>query len=647
MKHYLASAFGVAIILLLIIGLQPAKGQVWGDFQPRVITTLNTPYVDINNQGAIAINPSNFQNIDNGLTNRDNGYYKLIFQPGWNFSFEFDGQVYTELYICINGFITFTKPPTVFTTDPNRLFSSDNDLPWNVIAPFWGDHFLRIQQEVISGFRQGSISYLYNSTEQCLTIQWHNLNVNYPIYNSDGIQVDVNKESYADFQVKLYKSTIPYTEQGNIQFCYGQATGLNVHVQGSSIGLRGESGDFINGLVYEGNPYSLYYTQNKVSRILTDRWQPSGASDRRIEFDVVPRFYVENLNDPYLSWGDGDADLSQGYGQKHYGLPQNRFVSINDVLTIMRSISTWTPLDPVRRRQAYHADVNHNGRYYYEVNGTRTNIPFRDSLYTDNIQQPTANINAPSPKSVRYEANEYDAALILHYISGRLTGLPWRIDSIPMHGKIFGLDYANSLKFGKVISLENGVYQVPVFLNGYASGPIGAKFDINGKVLNIVNLTNDDQFMITSGDNTVVIAGDGDYDYTLPLFNLTFSASSNELTVKNLRFNDIECGAFTLNLSGVEETNDLQVMLQNAPNPFFGKTVISFNVIEAGNYTLSIYDVSGNKVKTLVNNSLTPGAYTYNWDATDEAGNSIENGMYIYRLTSDGISISKKLVLSK
>jgi hypothetical protein len=648
MKRYLASAFGVAIFFLLAFGLQPLKGQVWGDFEKQVVIVPNAPYVDIDNMGSLPINPSYFIAPDNGLTDRDDGYYILNFQPSWNFQFEFDGQVYDKVWVSTNGFITFTAPPLYKTKDPNRLFTANADLPWNVVAPFWGDHYLRIQQEVINGFRQGSISYLYDNTEGCLTIQWHNLNVNYPIYDNEGIYKEPNKESYADFQVKLYKSVIAYTAQGKIQFCYGQATGLNVKVQGSSIGLRGESGDFVNGLVYEGNPYGLYYTQNKVSTILTDRWQPSGGTEKRIQFNVIPRFYVENILDPYLSWGDGDADLSQGIGQKHYTMPQMRYVTINDVLTIMRSQSTWLPLDPVRRRQGYHGDVNHNGRYYYEPDGKRTNIPYRDSLYTDHIQVPAAGINAPSPKSVRYEANEYDAALILHYISGRLTGLPWLIDSVPMHGKISDLEYANALRFGKVTSLDNDLYQVPVYLNGYFQGPIGSKFELNGKVINVENLCNDNQnLQITNGNNIVVIAGDGSFDCTLPIFNLTFEASSNQLQINNMRFNDKECPGLNLSLTGIEETNDLSLMLQNAPNPFFGKTVISFNVIEAGNYTLTVYDLSGNRVKSLVNNSLTPGSYTFNWDGTDETGNSLESGMYIYRLIGDGISISKKLVISK
>lgn len=646
MKHYLASAFGVAIIFILMIGLQPLKGQVWGDFQPRVIIIPNTPYVDIDNLGSTTISPSAFYNAGalGNVNDRDDGYYHLTFPSG--FTFEFNGTPYTDAYICINGFITFTTPPAAPTKDPNRLFSANADLPWNVIAPFWGDHFLRIQQEVINGFRQGSISYLWEPDPGVLTIQWHNINVNYPIYDNEGVVVDANKESYADFQVKLYKATIPNTQQGNIQFCYGQATGLNVQVQGSSIGIRGESGDFINGLVFEGNPYGLYYTQNKISHQLTDRWQPSGGSDKRIQFDVYPRFYVFDPNAAYYLWGDGDADLSQRF--KHSGLPQNRFVTVNDVLIVMRSISTALPLDPVRGRQGYHADVNHSGRYYYEANGSKTLIPFKDSLYTDNIQRPAAGINAPSPKAVRYEANEYDAALILHYISGRLTLLPWLIDSIPAHGRVSGFEHADALNFGKVISVGGGIYQVPVYLNGNFSGPLGAKFDVEGKILDVENLTKEDQnLQIMNSDNVVVIAGDGVYDNTLPLFNLTFQASSNELQVKNMRFNDKDCAGFTVTLTGIEEMSDIQSTLQNAPNPFFGKTVISFNIIESGNYILSVYDLSGNKIKTLVNNLLTPGQYTYSWDATDESGSSVESGMYIYRLTGDGVSISKKMIVSK
>jgi hypothetical protein len=666
MKRYLASACGVAMILLLAIGLQPLKAQVWGDFNPHIALIQNAPYVDIDPLGSVVISPTQFDNPFTLANDKDDGYYYLTF-PDTNFSYEFNGNVWHGVWICINGFITFQMPPAYPARDPNRLFAQTNDKPWDVIAPFWGDHYLRIQQDVINGFTQGEISWLYNLNDNnagdtSITIQWHNLNVNCFPVDSNGIRTGkVNNSSYADFQVKLYKSKIPNTQQGVIQFCYGVITGSNVVTSGASVGLRGEAGDFMNGLIYDGNTWgqngsSIDYRQAEISNLLTSSYQPSRGTSNRIEFDPIPRFYVENPNDPYQSWGDGDADLSQGVGQKHQGLSQNRYVTINDVLVIMRSVSTGIPLDPVRYRPAYHADVNHNGRYYYDSTGQKHTIPWKDSLYTQNISvnavDPITGLDSiwanALPSEVRFEANEYDAALILDYIAGRLTGLPWLIDSIVSNGKVNAVENATSIKFGNVITLGNGLYQVPVYLNGYLSGPLGVKFDINGKTVSIENLANADQnLQIMNGNNTVVMVGSGVFNNTMPILNLTFSASTNELQVNNVRFNDKDCGQISLALTGVEETTDYQLMLQNSPNPFFGTTLISINIPEAGNYTLTVYDLSGNKVKTLVNSSLNPGSYNYNWDATDEAGATVGNGMYIYRLVGDAISVSKKMIIAR
>ncbi len=88
---------------------------------------------------------------------------------------------------------------------------------------------------------------------------------------------------------------------------------------------------------------------------------------------------------------------------------------------------------------------------------------------------------------------------------------------------------------------------------------------------------------------------------------------------------------------------------QNYPNPFNPSTTIRFTIpevrgqrSEVSRVSLKVYDVLGREVATLVNEPREPGVYSVNWDATGFA-----SGVYIYRLTSDGLSLTKKLLLTK
>ena len=71
---------------------------------------------------------------------------------------------------------------------------------------------------------------------------------------------------------------------------------------------------------------------------------------------------------------------------------------------------------------------------------------------------------------------------------------------------------------------------------------------------------------------------------------------------------------------------------QNYPNPFNPTTNVEFGIGNAEWVTLKIYDLLGREVKTLVNQRLAAGQYTVRWDGTDEAGQPVGSGVYLYRL---------------
>lgn len=85
----------------------------------------------------------------------------------------------------------------------------------------------------------------------------------------------------------------------------------------------------------------------------------------------------------------------------------------------------------------------------------------------------------------------------------------------------------------------------------------------------------------------------------------------------------------------------------NFPNPFNPSTVITYDLASDGYVDLSVYNVVGKKVKTIVNKNETAGRKVTAWYGTDDSGNSLSAGMYFYRLTAGGKVFTKKMVLMK
>ena len=81
---------------------------------------------------------------------------------------------------------------------------------------------------------------------------------------------------------------------------------------------------------------------------------------------------------------------------------------------------------------------------------------------------------------------------------------------------------------------------------------------------------------------------------------------------------------------------------QNYPNPFNPTTQIKFSLIETNLTTLTVYDVVGRKVKTLVNERLSQGEY----EVVFEAG-VLASGTYFYILNSGPHTMKKKMILLK
>ena len=86
---------------------------------------------------------------------------------------------------------------------------------------------------------------------------------------------------------------------------------------------------------------------------------------------------------------------------------------------------------------------------------------------------------------------------------------------------------------------------------------------------------------------------------------------------------------------------------QNYPNPFNPSTAISFNLPVAGFAELSVFNILGQKVITLVSGNMSAGNHEVTWEGTDETGSTVTSGVYFYRLTTEQNSETRKMMLMK
>lgn len=84
---------------------------------------------------------------------------------------------------------------------------------------------------------------------------------------------------------------------------------------------------------------------------------------------------------------------------------------------------------------------------------------------------------------------------------------------------------------------------------------------------------------------------------------------------------------------------------QNVPNPFGRQTAINYQLPQAGDVSLKIYNIAGQLVRTLVAGNRPAGSHSTTWDRRDDRGRQVSAGVYLCRLASGGQAQSRKLIV--
>ncbi len=123
------------------------------------------------------------------------------------------------------------------------------------------------------------------------------------------------------------------------------------------------------------------------------------------------------------------------------------------------------------------------------------------------------------------------------------------------------------------------------------------------------------------------------------IYNRTLSASE----VKNLYDNS---KSNIINYSENKKPHSFSLS-QNYPNPFNPTTTVTYDLPEQSNVKIEIFDLTGRRVKTLINSVQETGTHSVNWNAEDKQYQRVSSGIYICRMTAGKHVLNRKLIFAK
>ena len=278
---------------------------------------------------------------------------------------------------------------------------------------------------------------------------------------------------------------------------------------------------------------------------------------------------------------------------------------------------------------------------YFSLFGQATNDPWWDTVATDTYTlllttassttglvpdwESSTGIAGGNPNSGRVDYYRYDACRC-----------PWRVSlDYLWNGNPFAQswcttisNFANSIGAANIVDGYNldgtrrGQYNNSPFVGGFAVGAMSVSQSITNnfaqRLVLLENSGHDNQYFNLSLRCLYMLALTG--NYWKPELTSTLIKKTENLPDK-----------FNLN--------------QNYPNPFNPSTTIRYKISKSSQIKLTIYNMLGQKIKTLLNLFKNAGEYSAVWDGNNENNNPVSSGIYFYRLEAKGWTSLKKTIL--
>ena len=315
-------------------------------------------------------------------------------------------------------------------------------------------------------------------------------------------------------------------------------------------------------------------------------------------------------------------------------------VYVTDDVDTVQTVSNIT----VEQKPLVWGDVSQNG----EVSAFDASLVLQHAVGSITLTGDSATVADVSGNG---DISAFDASYILQYVAGIITEFPVEGGGMAKTAAaaMGNVDYSTKKAQDKDAMLVNlgldestqNVKAIDLELRYDATQvSISDLTTALPKDWMVAQNTKDGVMQVAMAGTTPITAGEFG-QFTVNFTDKKASASLNGSVTLNETVNR--------NLSGLTVKNvpNEYALNQNYPNPFNPTTTIEYQLPEDTRVNVSIYNMVGKKVKTLVSESKEAGYHEIQWDATNEFGSKVSAGVYFYRITTGEFSKTHKMVLIK
>jgi len=210
----------------------------------------------------------------------------------------------------------------------------------------------------------------------------------------------------------------------------------------------------------------------------------------------------------------------------------------------------------------------------------------------------------------------------------------------PGHGSMFAIKYLHDTTWS-VLWADSSLRNGPLWVNaGWLQNELvvaGAntwapRFDTVSSQLHVYYPSGTKRGVWVNDDHSIQQFHllDIDLDGTS---NLIFASLGGLRTGYDRRLKDYESDTIVAGI-GASDVPEQFELFQNYPNPFNSNTTIAFALTVSARVTLTIYNILGEEVKTLINQHMERGKHVTIWNGTNDNGNDVSSGMYLYRFVA-------------
>lgn len=227
--------------------------------------------------------------------------------------------------------------------------------------------------------------------------------------------------------------------------------------------------------------------------------------------------------------------------------------------------------------------------------------------------------------------------------------------------KIIGTISTRADKFSIMPAANYSSTQTPFFtlnnnrIYSWSGGTYMNTENYTGELLysasqNILDFTADQggNLFVLFSDSIVMLNTDGDFKRKIDITHVSPNSKIlNNPTNNNLiLFDQLDKTLKILSSVSRNEKGDIVVLNKNTPNPVDNYTKIEFTINQPLSLTITVYNLIGEPVKVIARGYYPKGTHQIVWNADDESGHLVPNGVYFYRLESiKGVAIRQLIVL--